>query len=184
MIRLPLKFNIVLLTFGVAFIISAVTSVLYVLSLAEIEVKSLRSYEQFAEKTAYGVAAQFYERYGDVQAFATNAVFRQGNGKAMTDILMQYSKLYGIYDAILFVDQNGSLVAVTNRAVDDSALNVAALQKLDLKNSSWFQAVKNGQFTDDKNKGFVNTFFEDAKLIQLLLHYMASPCWGRLFRHV
>jgi methyl-accepting chemotaxis protein len=75
-------------------------------------------FQSNAESLGASVAAQFFERYGDVQAFALNPVFSGKNKSEMVEALNNYVALYGIYDLVLFVDKDGSLIASNNKGPD------------------------------------------------------------------
>jgi methyl-accepting chemotaxis protein len=107
------------------------------------------------------IAAQFFERYGDVQAFAINpAIVSMDKNKILT-FLNQYAVMYGIYDLILVVDVNGNLIATNDIAPDKKELNTSALYAKNFKDEPWFQAALKEQFTDDTKNGLLGTFVED-----------------------
>lgn len=64
-----------------------------------------------AQSLGQNIATQFYERYGDIQAFAVNSTVKSLNAKSLTPVLNQYVELYGIYDLIIVTDKNGKFVA-------------------------------------------------------------------------
>lgn len=107
------------------------------------------------------IEAQFYERYGDVQAFAINPVIQQMDQKNLPQLLDQYTMLYGIYDLIIVVDREGHLVGSNTKDVSGKSVDIKRLKDFDFKSQPWFQAVLSGQTTDDKGKAFSGTFFED-----------------------
>lgn len=120
-----------------------------------------QKFETYARAISSGVAAQFYERYGDVQAFAVNETVKSGSPKDIQIILDQYVSLYGIYDLILVVDKNGHFVASNSADASAKKVNQDALKEFDFSNEHWFKAVLSGQTTDDKSKNFAGTYFED-----------------------
>jgi len=122
----------------------------------------LANFEGFSKNLGQAIAAQFFERYGDVQSFALNPVMQSKNHQEIVEALNAYSALYGIYDLILVTDNDGKLVAVNSLGPDGKKIASEALYKSDFSDAPWFQAVMKGKFTEDKAKGFVGTYFEDA----------------------
>lgn len=119
------------------------------------------TYAQNAKGLNSSIAALFFERYGDVQAFAVNQAVISMNEETMTEYLDHYVALYGIYDLILVVDKDGKFIASNNKDVSGKAVNKDELRKIHYRDTRWFQAAINKQFTEDKSKGFVGTFVED-----------------------
>ncbi|WP_186647526.1 methyl-accepting chemotaxis protein [Fluviispira vulneris] len=106
------------------------------------------------------IAAQFYERYGDVQAFAINPVFAENDKKKMQEALNQYSTLYGIYDIILYVDMNGNFIASNSLSPKGKEINNQLLKNENYAKEKWFQNVLMKKFTEDSEKTFQGTYFE------------------------
>jgi len=107
------------------------------------------------------IAAQFYERYGDVQAFAINPVLQENNIAKMQEILNKYCILYGIYDVILFVDLNGNYIASNTVDRNNRLIKYENLKKLNYSKESWFTNVLEKKFTDNIPNNFVGTYFEN-----------------------
>lgn len=113
--------------------------------------------------TALGeaLAAQFYERYGDVQAFAANEIMQVGDNDSISKALDVYIPMYGIYDLIIVTDMKGNFIA--SNTIDTSGKTLpgaAQLKGKNFSNEAWFKAVIGKQTTDDKEKGFSGTFVE------------------------
>ncbi|BBH53979.1 methyl-accepting chemotaxis protein [Fluviispira sanaruensis] len=106
------------------------------------------------------IAAQFYERYGDVQAFAINPVFAENDRKKMQEALNQYSSLYGIYDVILYVDIHGNYIASNSLSPKGKEINNQLLKTENYAKEKWFQNVLMKKFTEDSEKKFQGTYFE------------------------
>lgn len=119
------------------------------------------TYAQNAKGLNSSIAALFFERYGDVQAFAVNQAVISMNEETMTEYLDHYVTLYGIYDLILVVDKDGKFIASNNKDVSGKTVNKDELRQLHYRDAPWFQAAINKKFTEDKSKGFVGTFVED-----------------------
>lgn len=76
-----------------------------------------------------GIAAQFYERYGDVQAFSINPALQTKNTIEITEIFNNYAAMYGIYDVILYVDTQGNFIASNNKTAAGKSFNNLKLSK-------------------------------------------------------
>lgn len=107
------------------------------------------------------IAAQFFERYGEVQAFAINPTIQNLDAQKLPALLDQYTVLYGIYDLILVVDKKGKYVASNTKDVAGKDVKIKSLEDKDFSNQIWFRSVMEGHMTEDKAKGFSGTFFED-----------------------
>jgi len=118
----------------------------------------------YTENINLAIGAQLYERYGDVQAFALNKVFQGNSTDEMNNILDSYMKLYGIYDGIIFVDNNGKYVASNTEGVDGKKLNKDDLENMDYSELTWFKDTIGGKSIDDKNKGMVGTVIENPHI--------------------
>lgn len=107
------------------------------------------------------IASQFYERYGDIQAFSINPVMMELDKAKIIPYLNQYTVMYGIYDLILVVDINGKLIAMNDIAPDKKPINTTKIYAKNFSEESWFKAVIKEQFTNDEKHGFNGTFVED-----------------------
>ncbi|WP_413942921.1 methyl-accepting chemotaxis protein [Bdellovibrio sp. HCB-162] len=116
-----------------------------------------------SEALASSIAAQFYERYGDVQAFAKNEILMSTEKPRIIEALNSYVALYGIYDLILFVAPDGKLIAVNNQDPKGKNIDTQELYGLDYSSQEWFQKVIAGQTTDDSSKGFTGTYVEQPQ---------------------
>jgi len=139
-------------------------------SLKEDEVKS---YYTKARSFSDAIEAQFFERYGDIQAFALNPAFQDRRQRQMTEMLNSYSVGYGIYDLILYVDTKGKLLSVNDRGPDGKALKVKELFDRDYSREPWFEAVMNGKTTDDKKVNLAGTFVENPHFDSIV-----ESVWG------
>lgn len=127
-----------------------------------------KSYQGLATNLSESIAAQFFERYGDVQAFAQNTVLASGSPSEIVSVLNNYATLYGIYDLIFYVDLNGKLVAVNSVDPKGNAIQTRDLYNHDFNKEKWFQEVKEGRFTEEREKGFARTYFEDVVMDPLV----------------
>jgi methyl-accepting chemotaxis protein len=125
------------------------------------EASVYKRFERFTIQMGNALAAQFFERYGDVQAFAINDSIRSGDSSRIREALNSYVSLYGIYDVILVVDKKGRYVGSNSKDVSGREVNTELLRNLNYSNEKWFQATLSGQTSDMKEKNFAGTFFED-----------------------
>ncbi len=156
-------------------LVLAVTAVLGVSSFANFKFFASKTerqalYEFVAYPMALGdkVSAQFFERYGDVQAFAVNDAIQSLEPRRISEALDKYVPLYGLYDLIVVTDRNGNFVASNTKGVDGKEVNVKKLSEHNFKNEEWFQSVINEKFTEDKSKGFSGTYFEELRQDELM----------------
>ncbi|HPI39716.1 MAG TPA: methyl-accepting chemotaxis protein [Pseudobdellovibrionaceae bacterium] len=114
-----------------------------------------------AENLGERIAAQLFERYGDVQAFALNETVKTFNQEKINDVLDSYVALYGIYDVVLVVDRDGNYIGSNTKDPQGKLLNISALKKYDYKKESWFQNSLAEKFTNDASKNYAGTYIED-----------------------
>lgn len=179
--NISLRTKIVLLALGVNF--ALVAGSFYTLQeLAE----SYRSthYEEFHTKTeqlAASVANQFYERYGDAQAFSKNESIRLMHPNRMQKDLNEYIATYGVYDLILVLNKEGKLVAANGFDKKQKPVNLEAISKIDYSQTQWFQSALKGEFTEDNSKGIKGTYFGDASLDPVLKEAFGEDRFGATF---
>lgn len=162
-----LKMKLLTSTIAITFIMACVSIFLIRNGAKSAEIKTQNMLKSEAESLSYVIQAQFFERYGDVQAFAENSVLQDQsleNRDAISKKLSIYVKLYGIYDLILYVGSDGKLIAANTKSVSDVSLDLSELTNRNFADDTWFKNVINGSFTEDKTKGFVGTLFEDAHI--------------------
>jgi ABC-type transporter Mla subunit MlaD len=143
---------------GTLLLFAVVTSALFLRSLESQKTAKLGLFESTASQVGDAITAQFYERYGDVQAFGRNTVFHGKDTKDMTRVMNQLASDYGIYDLILFTDMKGHYIASNDKGPDGKPLNISSLKDKSFANESWFKAPVEGRTTDSERlKG---TYFE------------------------
>jgi hypothetical protein len=131
------------------------------------EEKIHESWYQFVHQMESKLGAQFFERYGDVQAWALNSVIQTKNAQEITKVLNGYTSIYAVYDLIMVVDMNGQVIATNsvdpkNNPLDAQAL--AEVTKQNYANAPWFTNVINERYSEDSSKGFTGVFVEDIML--------------------
>jgi len=81
-----------------------------------------------------------FERYNDVQAFASNpAAISQSAGRQR--IMDDLTTSYGVYDLMLVVDLDGVVVGVNSVDHTGASIDSAGLLGTDLSGEAWFQAA-------------------------------------------
>ena len=158
-----LKFKLIALSIGITLGLGAASVGVLNSILSTEEHARMNSFESSARSLSEAIAAQFYERYHEVQAFARNAVFLSNDHSLAVETLNQYSEMHGIYDLIMVVDTKGKLIAVNSKGSDGNEIKSQALYQKSFADAPWFKAVMNGQTTDDKENGLTGTFFEDVQ---------------------
>lgn len=140
-----------------------VFQVLFGMNVAEQKKFIEQTFETHSLSLASSVSAQFFERYGDVQAFSKNEVLLTGDEAKISEILNTYSGLYLIYDLIIMVDAEGKLLGATTKDPSGKPIDISKLKSHDFSKDEWFQKVMAGETTDNKEKGFVGTYVEQPQ---------------------
>lgn len=161
---LSMKVKVLGLSLGAMAIASAIGAVAMNEGAHLQEAQALDGFAARAGNLSEQIAAQFFERYGDVQAFALNTTLKRGTDIERAALLDDLVRLYGIYDVVLLVDAKGQFVASNRVAPGGKTVNVDALRATNYAGTPWFQAAINGQFTEDAKRGFTGTHFEDVHL--------------------
>ena len=110
----------------------------------------------------------FNTLYHNVKAFTRNAVFKEKTAEEATFVMNELVNLYQIYDAMIFVDANGTFIAANDKGPDGKRLNIEHLKSHNWSQEEWFQDTKNGKFTEDMKKKIFGTRvgqFEADKII-------------------
>lgn len=128
----------------------------------------LRMVESAADAVAHAISAQFFERYGDIQAFALNPDIQSSNKQVASEALNNYVALYLIYDLIVVADEHGKIVTANTKNPAGKDINTSALLGRSVADAPWFKNTLAGTFTEDKAKGFSGTYFEDVHFDDLI----------------
>lgn len=102
------------------------------------------------------IERNLFERYGDVQAFATNRVLDAedwsdpSTREAITAAINNYIRLYGIYNLSMVLDERGKVVAVNTVNAKDAPINSANLIGKDFSRAEWFINARDGRFTSSE----------------------------------
>ncbi|WP_186647621.1 methyl-accepting chemotaxis protein [Fluviispira vulneris] len=167
--RFSLKAKVI---FTGIFGITIIAFIIITIALINNNIRNQEAIQNYINKSTYAIdksiSAQFYERYGDVQAFAVNTILQTNRTDDMAKVFNEYVRMYGIYDFILFVDANGNYVASNTKGSKDEKLNLAKLSKQNFAKTEWFKNSFEERYTVDKTNGFDGTFFEDAQTDSLV----------------
>lgn len=107
------------------------------------ELKTERAY------TASLIAAIYFERYGDVQAFANNPVVKDKDYKRMVSVFDKYAEIYGIYDHIMYIDKNGKWLAGSTTDLDGHKIDHEILQNYNYSMEEWFKRATKKEWTQN-----------------------------------
>ena len=106
-----------------------------------------------ANTTMDRISRTLYERYGDVQAFATNrAAIDTENWKKweasnpLIATMNDYVRLYGMYTATVLVDLKGDVVAVNTLDASGKPANTESLRGKNFGGEQWFKDAIAGKF--------------------------------------
>jgi methyl-accepting chemotaxis protein len=105
-----------------------------------------------AVQTLNTIERNLFERYGDVQAFATNKILQANDfaspeaGPAFTEAINTYIRLYGIYSLSMIVDATGKCVAVNTLDATGKAIDAGFMVGRDYSKADWFAAARDGRF--------------------------------------
>ncbi len=102
-----------------------------------------------AESLGDTIDRNLFERYGDVQAFTVNDVLRPRKEGAAYDlptlraeissVMNDYTRLYGIYDAMLLLDRNGNVMAMNSKNLSGKDLQTEKVYDRNFAAETWFK---------------------------------------------
>jgi methyl-accepting chemotaxis protein len=116
----------------------------YVRSAAVLLAKTGDFLQSEAEATIETIDRNLFERYGDVQAFAFNPLARGGQ-EEVTQAANFYMRAYGIYDLMLVVDRDGTIIAANTVTADGKPLDTVFLIGKSVKGEEWFEKAVSGE---------------------------------------
>lgn len=179
---MTLRSKILMMTVGITVGLSATAGVLFYLGIENQRDAIRDQFTAYETQLSEAIGAQFFERYGDIQAFAVNDVVRVGSPAQMTAKFNQYVGLYKIYDLVALYDLNGRLIASSNVDPDGKDLkNINMLSRVNVADQSWFQSVAGGRFTEDEKKGLTGTFVSDPFSWPALNEVYGTKRWTNVF---
>lgn len=127
------------------------------------------------------ISSVFYERYMDVQAFASNSIFQSLNRDIMVQTLNGYVEAYKAYDAIVFVDAEGKFVASNSKTFDGRPIDVKNLEGRSFADTTWFQRSIKGEFLEDRAKGISGAVVDDFQVDSITTALFAGTHYGMSF---
>ncbi len=115
--------------------------------------EALSSMQTTSEQISEIIDRNLFERYGDVQAFTTNAAVKDvhnwysGNtSNPLIGAMNAYMTNYGLYKVMMVLDLEGKVAAVNSVDNKGKALNTSGLYSQSFKEASWFLKAKNKEF--------------------------------------
>jgi len=170
------KFVGVLLVFGI--IPMGVVAYIGFTATANLKESAGLRFQLISETIAEKIDRNLFERYGNVQAFATNRIVGERyhwyvDDPAANDIaqaMNEYVKTYGMYYLTIFVDPEGDVIAVNSQDEKGNAIDTTFLYQKNFRDAAWFQALHAKQdtrqmpFTASGNERATDTFIEDLHI--------------------
>ncbi len=179
--RKSLKFKIMSLSLGMMVVMAVITFIMVQVLNGKQKELAEGNMSSYAQGLAAAVATQFKQRYGDIQAFASNSTMLLSDKQAVTDVLNTYVKLYGIYDTIALFDIEGDLVAANDVTHDGKKLDLKKLESTNQKASAWFVETLNLRYSNEPEKGLTGTFVEDFQLDPIPTMVYGEKRYGNSF---
>jgi methyl-accepting chemotaxis protein len=99
---------------------------------------------QIAFQVADKIDRNYFERYGDVQAF-TLAAARIADWQQIGTLANEYKVVYGFYDLMVVADRNGRIVATNTVDAAGKSLDTRFLRGEDVAGEEWFRAAITGK---------------------------------------
>ncbi len=163
---MTLRLKLILMSAGMVTVLALVNYVQFGRVLEQQQMVAVEQIEGHAVALGNAIATQFFERYQDVQAFAANDSLRKDkpNVAELTTLFDEYSRIYGVYDVVLFVDTEGNFVASNSRSPEGRPLLVNRIRSRNYANTNWFRNAISGQFTEDGKKNLTGAFVEDVQI--------------------
>ncbi|WP_133251597.1 methyl-accepting chemotaxis protein [Zavarzinia aquatilis] len=131
-------------------------------------------FHNLADQMVDSIDRTLAERYGDVQAFALNtAAYDADNwgntdlGNPLVEALNGYVRSYGVYDLMLLVDTEGTVISVNTKNAAGDELSTQGLVGRDLSGEGWFKAVSAGRYLEGRD-GLTGSFVEGPGIVPLV----------------
>jgi Methyl-accepting chemotaxis protein (MCP) signalling domain len=175
-----IKAKLLFMSLGMLSVFALATTWLNIIAASNARKEMMKGFESSASAVADSVMAQFYERYGDVQAFGRNTAFHGKDSKAMVDALNGYAVDYGIYDLMLFVDLKGNYIAVNSKNSAGAPIDTTSVVGKNYKDEPWFKNVIAGTTTDDPS-GLKGTYLENPHQDALVKGVYGGDGYGTIF---
>ena len=154
---MTLKTKIVLMLLGFGLFPILVAYPIVMTQMDKVSDAELKGRESLAQTVGEIIDRNLFERYGDVQAFATNPVaveLANWNNMSATNPLIQamnrYMANYGVYHMMMLVDMQGKPVAVSSVDNEGRKINTNELYNQSFRDASWFKRAVAKRFTSGK----------------------------------
>ena len=153
MVRLNIKLKLTLL-----FLVFGIVPLMIVIpitfgKLNDMQQATLDNMGSTASQIGELIDRNLFERYGDVQAFGTNAAakdtsnwYKAGSGNPLIASMDAYMTNYGLYKVMMVVDMEGKVAAINSTDNKGKKLPVSEIYSKSFKNEEWFQKAKNKTF--------------------------------------
>ena len=123
-----------------------------------------------AERVNDTIDRNLFERYGDVQAFASNPVLLNRSawyvpGAARNPIVEAantYVALYGLYTVTLVVDSSGRVIAVNDKDAAGKTVRTEWIYERNFADAPWFKDTFAGRYLVEDGSALTGTVVEDA----------------------
>jgi methyl-accepting chemotaxis protein len=165
-LKISAKLAILLVVFGLLPLLAVMPIVFS--ELEHMEQSRLADMQATANQVGELIDRNLFERYGDVQAFGTNAASKdtvnwyQPNAETPLVLSMNaYMTNYGIYKLMLLVDMEGKLAAVNTVDNKGRQISVSRLYDRSFRDEKWFQRATRKEFT--KGDGVDGTVVENPR---------------------
>jgi hypothetical protein len=132
-----------------------------------------------AEMLGNNINTVLFERYYDVQAFASNKVMTQFQSKEeMTSAMNALVNLYGVYDLLMVVDAKGNYIS--SSTVDSFGIDIdpGKLQG-NHSDTAWFKKTMKEEFT--LGKIYTGSYMESPQFDPLTTKAEGRPMYGTSF---
>ncbi len=132
-----------------------------------------------AEMLGANITTVLFERYYDVQAFASNKALTQFKEKEqMTMGLNSLVNLYGVYDLLMVVDAKGNYIS--SSSVDSFGIDIDTNKiQGNYADTNWFKKTMSGEFT--VGKLYSGTFVESPQFDPITSKAEDRPMYGTSF---
>lgn len=179
--RMALKTKIMGLSVGMMVIMASITVLMIQVLNSKQRNIAEGNMEVYSQGLAAAVGAQFKQRYGDIQAFASNAIMLYADTGAITEVLNKYVELYDIYDIIALYDIEGELVAANTIGPNGERLDLSRIKGDSVKEALWFKETLARRYSDDREKGLQGSYVEDFNLDPVTSAVFGDKRYGNSF---
>jgi methyl-accepting chemotaxis protein len=147
--------------------------------------ETMQTVEQKAIHVADVIDRNLFERYGDVQAFASNPLARspeswRASRESVADAMNTYVRLYGIYQVAMILDREGAVAVTNTRNAQGAEINLGTLAGRSFANAAWFRDALAERFLDGPN-GFTGTVVVGPVRLAELGDALGGDAYGLIF---